>query len=133
MDNDAERRTVEHCYRTNKTLVNPIIDWTDQDVWEFIRHYGVPYCSLYDEGFLRLGCVGCPLGGFRSMKKEFARWPHFKKFYIRAFDDMLVARREAGLKINELWENGDAVFRWWTGEYKNWNLNQMTFDDFVNF
>lgn len=61
-DNDESRRMVEMCYRTHKTLVNPIIDWTDEDVWEFIRLCNVPYCELYDCGFKRLGCVACPLG-----------------------------------------------------------------------
>ena len=50
-DNDESRRMVEMCYRTHKTLVNPIIDWTDEDVWEFIRLCNVPYCELYDCGF----------------------------------------------------------------------------------
>ncbi len=39
-DNDPARRMVEHCYRTQKTLVNPIVDWTDEDVWQFIRRGG---------------------------------------------------------------------------------------------
>src|SRR5690606_8641628 len=49
MDNDENRRTVESCYRTQKTLLNPIIDWLDEDVWEFIKAENIPYCSLYDE------------------------------------------------------------------------------------
>ena len=53
-DNDENRRMVEMCYRTHKTLVNPIIDWPDEDVWEFIKRYNVPYCELYDFGFKRL-------------------------------------------------------------------------------
>ena len=46
MDNDENRRTVENCYRTKKTLVNPIIDWSDSDVWEFIKSENLPYCEL---------------------------------------------------------------------------------------
>ena len=33
-DNDTSRRMVEHCYRTTSTMINPIVDWTDNDVWE---------------------------------------------------------------------------------------------------
>lgn len=130
LDNAEERRTVEMCYRTRKTLVNPIIDWTDDDVWEFIRSYGIPYCSLYDEGCKRLGCVGCPLGGSSSMRREFERWPVYKKLYIKAFDDMLQARKAAG-KTNHhrLWTNGEGVFKWWIGDEQKCDPNQMRMDE----
>jgi len=42
-------------------MVAPIFDWTDEDVWAYIRDRNLPYCSLYDEGFKRLGCIGCPM------------------------------------------------------------------------
>ncbi len=132
LDNDAARRTVELCYRTNKTMVNPIIDWTDEDVWEFIHSYGIPYCGLYDEGCKRLGCVGCPLGGYASMRREFERWPVYRKMYIRAFDDMLEARRAAGkTNHNRLWTDGEGVFRWWIGEDQKCNPNQMSIDELL--
>ena len=88
-DNAEERRLVEQCYRTRKTLVNPIVDWSDDDVWEFIHAYNLPYCKLYDEGFKRLGCIGCPLSGRRNMEKEFERWPKYKQLYIKAFQRMV--------------------------------------------
>lgn len=115
-DNDENRRMVEMCYRTHKTLVNPIIDWTDEDVWEFIRHYNVPYCELYDCGFKRLGCVACPLGGSASMQRALEFFPQFKKFYIHTFDEMLDARRKAGKPIDRHWTDGESVLRWWVGK-----------------
>lgn len=36
-DNCDSRRTVESCYLRHKTVLNPIIDWEDRDVWDFIR------------------------------------------------------------------------------------------------
>lgn len=89
-DDSESRRSVEMCYRTRRTLVNPIIDWTDDEVWEFLNDIAkVPHCSLYDEGYKRIGCIGCPLAGGKSMRKEFERWPAYKRAYIRAMEKMI--------------------------------------------
>ena len=95
MDNRDNARIVEMCYRTHTTLVNPIIDWTDVEVWEFIREYNVPYCSLYDDGFKRLGCIGCPMGSKEQREREFERWPKYKALYLKAFEKMIENRRGA--------------------------------------
>lgn len=89
-DNDKSRRMVETCYAKRKTTVNPIVDWTDEDVWEFLNEVVfVKHCSLYDEGFTRLGCIGCPLQGREGMLRDFERWPGYKRLYIHAFDQMI--------------------------------------------
>lgn len=120
LDNDAARRMVEMCYRTHKTLVNPIVDWSDDDVWEFHRAYGIPYCGLYDEGYHRLGCIGCPLSGSDGMKKNFARWPKYRAMYVRAFDKMLAAREASGEdNCHALWkQGGEGVMTWWLSDRK---------------
>lgn len=89
-DNGETRRMVEQCYVKRKTTINPIVDWTDDDVWEFLNDYvKVPHCELYDQGFTRLGCIGCPLQGRDGMQRDFERWPGYKKLYIMAFDRMI--------------------------------------------
>ena len=72
-------------YSRPNGLLCPIVYWTDDDVWTFIRSRNLPYCSLYDEGFSRLGCIGCPLGGPNAQRKEFARWPKYERMWKRAF------------------------------------------------
>lgn len=54
--------------------VCPIFDWTDADVWEYLNGKGLPHCSLYDEGFRRIGCVCCPLSP-STMRRDAERWP----------------------------------------------------------
>lgn len=64
-------------------VVAPIVFWSDGDVWEFIRVNSLPYCSLYNEGFDRIGCVGCPMArGQRA--GHFRRWPGFHRAWLVA-------------------------------------------------
>lgn len=114
-DNDENRRLAEYCYRTQKMLLNPIVDWTDDEVWEFLNDIvKVPHCRLYDEGFTRLGCIGCPMARAETQKKQFARYPKFREAYVRAFDRMLGKRRAEGLPTE--WKDGEDVMRWWLQE-----------------
>ncbi len=110
-DNEQERMMFENCTKKGKRIVNPIIDWEDEDVWEYIHTRNIEYCKLYDEGFKRLGCIGCPMAGKDGMLHQFERWPKFKQAYMRAFQRMLDTRKTKGLENN--WEIPEDVFNWW--------------------
>ena len=131
-DNEDNRRLVENCYRRRKTTVNPIIDWTDDDVWAFILAEKVPYCELYHQGFTRLGCIGCPIARIRARERDFLRWPKYKAAYLRAFTAMLKERERAHEKnpSKPLWRAGgkdienataEDVYRWWM-EFEKYGL-----------
>ena len=122
-DNAKSRQFVEQCYRTTSTLINPIVDWLEGDVWDFLGYYGCKSNPLYYLGFCRIGCVGCPLGGSCHMKNEFARYPKYQENYIRAFDRMLIRRQDRGLPTH--WRSGEEVFAWWIGD----DPNQLSFFD----
>lgn len=123
-DNDESRRMVEHCYRTTKTMVNPIVDWTDEDVWEFLHHYGCHSNPLYECGSTRIGCIGCPMAGNKHKYAEFKQYPTYQQTYINTFDKMLKRRIDLG-KASYSWRNGLDVFRWWIGE----DPMQIKFED----
>lgn len=108
-DNDESRKEIDQCIRKGKIVYNPIIEWTNSDVWEYIRDENIRYNPLYDRGYTRIGCIGCPMGG-RNRYKEFADYPGYKRRYIQAFDDMLKMRAEGG---NSSWKTGEDVYRWW--------------------
>lgn len=124
-DNAETRRAVEVCFRTRKTLVNPIIDWEDEDVWEFIHKYNVPYCELYDQGYKRLGCIGCPMiSGTR--KKELDAYPKYKEQYLRCFDKMMQNRKDRGLTSFCGWETGKDIYDWWVNDVSKLDDNQLS-------
>lgn len=124
-DNSETRRFVEMCYRTTSTMVNPIVDWTDEDVWEFLHYYGCQSNPLYQCGQKRIGCIGCPLQGFKGMKEDFALYPKYRANYVRAFDKMIKKRQEEGLTNTGSWIDGEHVMRWWVGD----DPNQVTLSD----
>lgn len=79
MDNSPSRRLVEHCYRTTSTMVNPIVDWSDTDVWTFLHHYGCSGNPLYQCGENRIGCIGCPFQ-VKNMIRDFEKYPKYKNY-----------------------------------------------------
>lgn len=113
-DNDDKRMLFESCRLKGKRVVNPIVDWTDEDVWDFIRDSKMPMNPLYAEGWCRVGCVGCPMAS-KTRELEFIRWPKYKNLYLQAFDKMIDARTAAG-KDGWARNAGTAamdVFNWW--------------------
>ena len=110
-DNDEDRQLVEMCYRTRKTLVNPIINWEEEDVWQFLNENGIEHCELYDQGYKRIGCIGCPMN--TTAAAELAARPKYRAMYIRAFNRMLANMKAKNIEIKANWTDGESVMRWW--------------------
>ena len=90
---DAKQTEVRCINGKDKILLNPILEWSEDDVWEFLNKVvEVPHCELYDEGYTRIGCIGCPMATTKNQIKQYKRWPHVKEKWIRAIMDV---RRES--------------------------------------
>lgn len=114
-DNDDKRMLFENCSLKAKRVANPIIDWTDKDIWDYIATEKIEVNPLYAEGFARVGCVGCPMAGKKGRELEFLRWPKYRDAYIKAFERMIEARILKG-KVDGNWRigtTGKDVFNWW--------------------
>ena len=106
-----KRKMIELCIPKNTITINPIFYWSDFEVWEFLRINKIESCELYKKGFDRLGCIGCPMQGTDKMRRDFTIWPTYRVKYIKAFEEMLKARKERQLPCQ--WENGEDVMAWW--------------------
>ena len=109
-------------------ILNPILYWSDDDVWEYTRDNHVPYCSLYDEGWMRLGCVGCPMAG-DGRRKEFAWWPKYEQAWKRAFKTMYdrlhdLPRNDGKPRFWARFDSWQEMWQWWMEE-----LPEPTEDD----
>lgn len=112
-DNDEKRNMIENCITKSKHVLNPIIDWTDTDVWNYIRSRNLKYCKLYDEGYTRLGCIGCPMSS--SKREDLKRYPKFAENYKRAIARWLPGYLERAEKQGRkpLFTTVDEWYSWW--------------------
>jgi phosphoadenosine phosphosulfate reductase len=104
-------------------ILCPILYWTDNDVWQFIKERSLPYCCLYDEGFNRLGCIGCPISGTKGVERDFKRWPGFERLWkigIKAYYDRWkdVPRRDGKERWLKRFDNWQELWDWWISRKK---------------
>lgn len=141
-DNEEAKRMIEQCPTKGKLTLNPIIDWTDEEVWAFLRGIRTAKgkrlerkelmnrllgtrkgmlrtCKLYDEGHKRLGCIGCPLTGADQMDTEFKKWPKYERAYMRAFSKMLAERERKKMDtyMHDI-KDADGVMLFFKGKKK---------------
>ena len=112
-DNDESRKLFENCELKAKRVVNPIIDWKDDQIWDYCSAEKLNLNPLYYCGFNRVGCIGCPMASKMQME-EFRRYPKYRQMYVHAFDRMIEERVRRG-KDTE-WKSGEEVFHWWVDD-----------------
>ena len=99
---------VSKCFRTpSKTFIHAMLHWKNAHVWQYIREHNMPYCSLYDEGWSRIGCVCCPFETRRLAMIE--RWPKI----VNAIRHAFIRAYPLRASWQERWPDGNAVFDWW--------------------
>jgi phosphoadenosine phosphosulfate reductase len=54
--------------------INPLIDWTEKKVWDYIRAYKVPYNKLHDQGYPSIGCAPCTRAVKPGEESRAGRW-----------------------------------------------------------
>jgi phosphoadenosine phosphosulfate reductase len=52
-------RTIAHDAANDLVKFSPLADWSEREVWAYLRHHGVPYNALHDQHFPSIGCAPC--------------------------------------------------------------------------
>ncbi|NPV51760.1 MAG: phosphoadenosine phosphosulfate reductase family protein [Candidatus Methanofastidiosum sp.] len=113
----ARRGQINSNKETRTTDYYPIFFWTEAEIWEYIEQEKLPYPSLYDEGFSRLGCVICPFvcrPGVLELHKK--RWPKFydifeqtvERFYERKREWFINHRVHSAKQLLDYWYHSEA-------------------------
>lgn len=89
--------------RNEIKYIRPLLYFFEKDVWDYIIDRNIPYCKLYDEGYKRIGCIGCPLKGRKERLRDFERYPKFMELYKKAAKYVAEVR---GYDFENLWH-------WW--------------------
>lgn len=79
-DNEENRRLFEDCYTHNERRVNPLADWTDEDIWNYSKYWNLEQSELYNEGFKRLGCIGAQWPESAKEKENLSGGPVSRKY-----------------------------------------------------
>jgi phosphoadenosine phosphosulfate reductase len=76
------------------TKFNPLADWSEEDVWNYIRANKVPYNALHDQGFPSIGCAPCTRAVQPGEDVRAGRWwwenPDSKECGLHMVDGKLI-------------------------------------------
>ena len=69
-----DMQLVEYDDVNNLIKINPLIDWTEQQVWDYIHEHRIPYNPLHDTGYPSIGCQPCTRAVKPGKDARSGRW-----------------------------------------------------------
>lgn len=89
-----------NAFENKKAQSAPLSFWTDDDIWEYIRKFDIPYCSIYDKGYARTGCIFCMYGV--HLEKEPNRFQRLQRTHPQIWRYCLKPWDKGGLGMREV-------------------------------
>jgi len=115
--------------KTDAFILNPILYWSDDNVWQYIHQNNIPYCCLYGPPWnkKRVGCIGCPMSR-EGRASDFIYWPRYERAWKRAFKKFWnkwhgVPRNDGGKR----WIDKNGLKSW--QELWSWWMEEMPKED----
>lgn len=70
----SDNHVVEWDSSNNMVKINPLIDWRESGVWDYIKNNQIPYNLLHDQGFPSIGCQPCTRAVAQGEDLRAGRW-----------------------------------------------------------
>ncbi|MCX8061871.1 MAG: phosphoadenylyl-sulfate reductase [Anaerolineales bacterium] len=70
----AKARVILWDERNQVVKIHPLLRWSEEQVWEYIQRYRLPYNPLHDQGYPSLGCIPCTTPIERGEDRRSGRW-----------------------------------------------------------
>lgn len=114
---NIDKKEITACIKgKDKIILNPILEWTTSDVWNFIRLRKLNFCSLYQQKYTRIGCMFCPMSSTRTKYLDREKYPKVEIQIKKSIDELTKNGYGFNLKCNV-----DDIFNWWISN-KNMNI-----------
>lgn len=112
----------------DKILLSPIIDWTNSDVWNFIRNRKMEYCELYDQGYYRIGCMFCPNCTVKSKQRDRRNYPGVERQIKKSIAELCAKGKYADFNYDI-----DEIFNWWISNVSQAKYKGMKQNYTINY
>lgn len=93
-----------------KLMIHPIKDWSDRQIWNYLKRNNIEVNELYSAGFGRIGCIGCPQASPNARQAMFLRYPKHKIAYLNTIKKLM----KDGYYSE--FEDENDVFNWWVSD-----------------
>lgn len=114
---NADKEKLMSCVSgKDKFIINPIINWSYRNIWDFIKLNNMEYCELYDAGYTRIGCMFCPMNSYKKLQMDAKKYPGVLKKIKQSVDVLM----KIGKYDN--FENSDEVIEWWFSKLNSKNF-----------
>lgn len=90
--------------------VCPILGWSEDDVFDFLREINVSVCELYLT-HKRLGCLFCPVAGTKQRNIDARDYPKYKDAVIRTIERIKRTRPHVNWYYERM--TAEQIFKWW--------------------
>jgi phosphoadenosine phosphosulfate reductase len=100
-----------------KSIIRPILKFTNYDRWQYMLKYKLPHCEVYDMGYERVGCVLCPASHYKD--KQLIDFPKTCNIWRIACDKIVTKNiakgyiKRNGQPLKYQFKTGEEKFNWW--------------------